>query len=358
MRIWIDLSNSPHPLLFAPIARALEAAGAAVRVTARDNAQTVELARQRWCDVEVIGGPSPAGRGAKGASLGRRVRDLAAWARRERPDVALSHNSYAQLMAARLVGVKAVTAMDYEHQPANHLAFRLANSVLLPAALASAGMRRYGATPRKTRYYDGLKEEAYMGDFAPDPGALEAAGVRPGPEDIVVVARTPPAGALYHRGENPLFVEVLRAVARDPRARCVVLARREEQRRGGAGVGLPNLVLPQRAVDARSLLYAADLVLGAGGTMTREAALLGVPTVSLFAGPTPAVDRWLEARGTLSRATCAGELPPLRKRPSEPRPIEELRARGEQLVSRFVELVLPRAEPAPGRPEPTPEAVG
>ena len=139
MRIWIDLSNSPHPLLFAPIARALEAAGAAVRVTARDNAQTVELARQRWCDVEVIGGPSPAGRGAKGASLGRRVRDLAAWARRERPDVALSHNSYAQLMAARLVGVKAVTAMDYEHQPANHLAFRLANSVLLSTGLYAAG---------------------------------------------------------------------------------------------------------------------------------------------------------------------------------------------------------------------------
>ena len=111
-------------------------------------------------------------------------------------------------------------------------------------------------------------------------------------------------------------------------------------------------------MDARSLLYAADLVLGAGGTMTREAALLGVPTVSLFAGPTPAVDRWLEARGALSRATCAGELPPLRKRPSEPRPIEELRTRGEQLVSRFVELVLPRAEPAPGRPEPAPEAVG
>ena len=67
MRIWIDLSNSPHPLLFAPIARALEAAGAAVRVTARDNAQTVELARQRWCDVEVIGGPSPRGPGREGS---------------------------------------------------------------------------------------------------------------------------------------------------------------------------------------------------------------------------------------------------------------------------------------------------
>ena len=78
-------------------------------------------------------------------------------------------------------------------------------------------------------------------------------------------------------------------------ARCVVLARRPEQRRAIGALGLPNVVLPEHAIDSRSLMYAADLVIGAGGTMTREAALLGVPTVSVFAGRTPAVDRWLEA---------------------------------------------------------------
>ena len=146
MRVWIDLSNSPHPLLFEPIARQLEASGAVVSVTARDNAQTVELARQRWRDVEVIGGPSPPGRAAKGGSMLERVRALASWARRERPDVALSHNSYAQIVAARLLRIRVVTAMDYEHQPANHLAFRLADTVLLPAALESSRLRALGAT--------------------------------------------------------------------------------------------------------------------------------------------------------------------------------------------------------------------
>src|SRR6266480_2382573 len=169
MRIWIDLSNSPHPLLFAPIARRLEALGCEVKVTARDNAQTVELARERWRDFEVIGGPSPAGRAAKAWSTLDRTRRLAAWARRERPDVALSHNSYGQITAARTLGIRTVTAMDYEHQPANHLAFRLAHTVLLPAALAGAGIERKGATPRKTRFYGGLKEEIYLGDFQPDP---------------------------------------------------------------------------------------------------------------------------------------------------------------------------------------------
>ena len=98
--------------------------------------------------------------------------------------------------------------------------------------------------------------------------------------------------------------------------------------------------MPERALDARSLLYAADLVIGAGGTMTREAALLGLPTVSLFAGPTPAVDRWLEARGALRRVSTPAELPYPEQRPLEPRPVEELRARSDQLVARFVDLVL------------------
>ena len=86
MKVWIDLSNSPHPLLFAPIVERLESLGHSVRITARDNAQTVELARQRWDDVEVIGGPSLGGPGREGGrDRSDRIRRLAAWARAERP---------------------------------------------------------------------------------------------------------------------------------------------------------------------------------------------------------------------------------------------------------------------------------
>jgi hypothetical protein len=340
MKVWIDLSNSPHPLLFAPIADRLEGLGHAVRITARDNAQTVELARQRWEDVEVIGGPSRGGRASKAAAVINRIRRLASWARGERPDVALSHNSYAQIVAARATGIHTVTAMDYEHQPANHLAFRLAHAVLLPEALATSEVRRQGATTRKLRLYPGLKEEIYLGDFRPNGEALEAAGVVRGPEDVVVVARTPPSGALYHRSDNPLFVEALRKVSATGRARCVVLARRPDQREAISALELPNVVLPERALDARSLMHSSDLILGAGGTMTREGALLGVPTLSLFAGRTAAVDRWLEERGALRRVSAAGDLPPIRRRSNEPRDPAELRARSDQLVGEFVTAVL------------------
>jgi predicted glycosyltransferase len=340
MKVWIDLSNSPHPLLFAPIVRRLESLGHPVRITARDNAQTLELALQRWDDVEVIGGPSMGGRASKGGAMLNRIRQLASWARAERPDVALSHNSYAQIVAARAMGVHTVTAMDYEHQPANHLAFRLAHTVLLPEALAGSGMRRQGATARKLRVYPGLKEEIYLGDFEPDRGVLADAGVERGPDDVLVVARTPPSGALYHRSDNPLFVEALRKASSAPRARCVVLARRPDQRKAITALELPNVVVPERALDARSLMHSSDLILGAGGTMTREGALLGVPTLSLFAGRTAAVDRWLEERGELLRVSAADELPPVRRRSIEPRDPAELRERSDRLVGDFVTAVL------------------
>ena len=142
-----------------------------------------------------------------------RIRRLASWARAERPDAALSHNSYAQIVAARALGIRTVTAMDYEHQPANQIAFRLAGTVLLPAALAGDEARPDGRDARASvRFYDGLKEELYLGDFSRDPEILAAVGVDRGPETVVVTARTPPSGALYHRSDNPLFAEALRAV--------------------------------------------------------------------------------------------------------------------------------------------------
>lgn len=339
MKVWIDLSNSPHPLLFAPIARRLGELGYRVALTARDNAQTVELARERWEHVEVIGDESPGGRGAKAAAMARRVRDLAGWARREQPDLALSHNSYGQIMAARSLRIPAVTAMDFEHQPINHLAFRLATRVLLPRALEATSVRWQGAGTSKTQFYDGLKEEIYLADFEPDPGVLREAGIDLQPDSILVVARTPPSRAIYHQFGNPLFFEALRAIGDQPHTTCVVLVRHPEQRSAIEELGLENLILPKRAVDSRSLMRAADLVLGAGGTMTREAALLGVPTFSLFAGATPAVDLWLERRGALARLERASQLVPIRRRAHEPHDLELLSSRGKQLVEVFAQAV-------------------
>ena len=181
MRVWIDLSNSPHPLLFAPVARRLAELGHEVVVTARDNAQTVELARERWPSVEVIGGPSPPGRRARRrARSPSRVGALRRWARERRA----RRRAVAQLVRPDRRGAVARDPGRDGHglrAPAGEpprLPARRRGSCC-PRRSRVGRRARQGATPRRRRYYPGLKEELYLGDFAPDPAVLAAARRRP-----------------------------------------------------------------------------------------------------------------------------------------------------------------------------------
>jgi uncharacterized protein len=355
VRVWIDLSNSPHPLLFEPVAQRLEIGGHEVLITARDNAQTVELARQRWSDTKVIGGHSPRGKRAKLAAISRRIRDLRRWAASVRPHVALSHNSYAQVVAARSSRIPVVTAMDFEHQPANHLAFRLANTILLPEVLPVHSLRLQGARPRKVITYPGLKEELYIGEFRPDADILVKLGLQLRPR-LVVVVRTPPSRAVYHPSSNPLFKAALRTICAQEDVACVTLARHPEQIAGIDAMGLANCIVPRTAVDSRSLIYAADAFIGAGGTMTREAALMGIPTWTMFAGATPAVDSWLERQGLMSRLTGPEQLARIGPRRTDPRGPAELRNRSEAIAHIFIDSTLAAAGQRHRWLQPTPTA--
>ena len=179
VRIWIDLANSPHVPLAEPIVRSLRDRGDEVVLTARDHAQTVELARHRWGELHVVGGSSPAGRTNKALAIAGRAAALRRVARAERPDVAFSHGSYAQVVAARSARVPSLVMMDYEHQPANHLSFRLATRVLVPEVFPRTALKRFGAREAKVDRYPGFKEELYLSGFAPDPQVLAELALDP-----------------------------------------------------------------------------------------------------------------------------------------------------------------------------------
>jgi len=280
-------------------------------LTVRDHAQTLALARERWHDVAVIGGRSPSGRGAKGRAVLERARDLARFARSVRPDVALSHGSYAQIVAARAVGVPAATMMDYEHQPANHLSFRLATRVIVPDAFPEAALRRQGAHAVRVVRYSGFKEELYLAEFEPDAEVMAELGLER--DRLLVVFRPPPAGALYHRSVNERFDDVLdEAVGRED-VQVVLLPRWDEQSAKYRAV--PGLCIPDRAIDACSLMAIADVVIGAGGTMNREAALLGTPAYTVFTGTLAAVDAELIRLGLLYDLRDPASRPKLVRKP-------------------------------------------
>ncbi len=307
MRVWIDLTNSPHVPVLAPLVRVLEARGDEVRVTARRFAQTVELAERFGLDAEVVGHHGGGSRAGKARAAAGRVAALARWARRVRPDAAIAHGSTDQPMVARLLGIPATTMFDYEFAVLQHsLNCRLAVRTLVPDAIPPQRLARYGARGARLVRFPGLKEEYALAGFEPDPGIRATLGVPGGA--LLAVLRPPPELALYHRLENHAFAEVLERLAAQADAFTVVLPRTVEQGERIRALGHRSVLVPEHAIDGQSLVAAADLVVSAGGTMNREAVVLGTPVWTTFAGRIGAVDERLIAEGRLRRLERAADV--------------------------------------------------
>jgi uncharacterized protein len=309
MLIWIDLANSPHVPFFRALHDDFVSLGHQVEFTARDFAETVDLARQANLSFEVIGAHGGRQFTGKAGNLASRSWELAQWARKRHFDLALSHNSYSQIVAARALRLTIVTLMDYEYQPANHLAFRLSSKIIVPSCFPASQVKSYGARLSKVRRYNGIKEDVYLGDFQTNP-ALESrlSGLGVGPGDLLVLMRPPAHEALYHRFENTLFDEALKKVLATKDVKVILLPRNQEQRQRYEGRSEANLIVPDKPLPGADLIARSDLVISAGGTINREAAALGVPAVSIYAGRWAAVDQMLLEQGRLKRISSSEEI--------------------------------------------------
>jgi predicted glycosyltransferase len=369
MRVWIDLTNSPHVLVMRPVIELLREDGHDVKVTARDFAQTLQLLDRFGIEHTAIGRHRGEHLVDKAVGLASRSAALVRWARahprtrartrggpftngqapgprrgggRRRAgapfDIALGHGSNDVSVAARLLCIPCSTTFDYEWAAVqHHLNCRLAQAVVVPDAIPPERLDRYGAKG-KVRAYEGLKEEYYLADFEPDPGVLDELGIDRGRP--LVVVRTPPEVSLYHRFENDLFADVLERL-RDAAARegvqSVVLPRTDSQRSELSGV--PGFTVPEHAIDAQSLIAYADLVISAGGTMNREAVALGTPVYTTFEGRLGAVDERLIADGRLRKLGGVGQLDLAKRGPSA------VPARTRRDPRRLVELLLSPLSP-------------
>jgi hypothetical protein len=237
--------------------------------------------------------------------------------------------------------------MDYEYQPANHINFRLAHLVLVPFTFAERDLRRYGASPQRTQRYHGLKEDVHLDGFRPDPLFRETIhayfterGLAMGPEHVFVVVRPPATMAAYHRFENPVFAEVLSYLGTAQNTRVLLFARTPEQATEIRPRLGRNTLVADRSFEGRNLIYHADLVVSAGGTMNREAAAMGVPAYTIYAGRMGSVDRYLIESGKMTSINGAEDFPRIRiEKKNTPAPTLRFNTRNEILdtLLRFAE---------------------
>jgi len=309
MRFWIDFWAAPDPLFFRPIVRRLQARGHTAWVTSRKFGETTAIADQCGFSCVALGRHGGETITGKAVAILKGAYQRVAMVRNEDIDLAVSFNSYSQGLAAKLLGIPFVTCMDYEYQPANHLAFRLAQKVVVPRDFDRRALQQQGGLPGKVAFFDGLKEHIAMADFRPDPAfprVLEKLGI--GHDDILITMRPPATGAAYHRFENSFFDDAVAFLARRPGVRVLLLPRSKSQADRFKKLQLGNLIAPSAVLDGLNLIYWSDLVVSGGGSMNREAVVLGTRAYTVFKGRMAGVDQAMIANGELGIINSRAEL--------------------------------------------------
>lgn len=296
--IWIDLDNSPHVPFFAPIIEELEKRGYSLLVTARDCFQVCDLAKLLGVRHKRIGRHFGKHRLLKVAGLCSRALQLVPTVLGKKPDLAISHGSRAQLLVSAAFRVPSVLVMDYEF--ARGLTWMKPHWIMIPEVIPNPAIDFDSSRVLK---YPGIKEDAYVPRFKPDPSINEVLQLNEA--EVIVTMRPPATEAHYHVSESDaLFAAAMNYLGSRPEVKMVLLPRNAKQA-ASLRESWPQLfetgkvIIPAQAVDGLNLVWHSDLVISGGGTMNREAAAMGVPVYSVFRGTIGAVDRYLAKTGRL-----------------------------------------------------------
>lgn len=307
MKIWFDADNGPHVLIMRPLAAELTRQGHEVVFTARDRTKTCQLLDMYGFKYLRIGGEYGHGMSGKVRGTLGRAWELARTMRGRRVHVSFGHGSRALPIASALLAIPTLTMYDYEW--VNARLFNLCcRSILLPASITRGRCMEAGIATSKVVSYPGFKEELYLAQGDLDTAIATDLGMRP--EAVKVLLRPPATTAHYHNPEAEILLEaILRQLAGAGDVQLVYLPRTDDQRDLPKRAGVREVIIPRKVYDGPSLVASTDLVISGGGTMTREAAIMGIPSYSFFRGREGMVDEALAASGRLVLLASADEVP-------------------------------------------------
>lgn len=323
--IWIDLDNLPHVQIFYPLIERLRH-NYQVVLTARDHAFTCERLEQVGLSYLKVGGYYGKHKLLKVWGTFFRALQLIRATAKMRFDLALSHGSRALAIAAKVRGIPLITMFDYEHV-SNRLYEMMSDIILIPDPVKELDQFR-----GKSKYlgYPGFKEELYLNEFRPDPNFKKMLNIEK--SKTMVVLRPPASSAHYHNpAADELFQKVISLTEKQDDVAAFLVPRQKAGE--NFSIDSSNIRVLDQPVSGLDLIYNADLVVGGGGTMNREAALLGVPVYSIFQGAKGTLDSKLEQDGKLVFINHETDLGKVHWRKKNP---YVSRSKSDNLVLQFI----------------------
>jgi predicted glycosyltransferase len=294
MRIWIDALTPKQANLFSVLVTRLVARGHDAFVTTRHYREVEQLLQIRHTRATVIGRHGGADLSTKLAESSKRTTELAEFVGHRIPDIAISYCSPEAARVAYGLRIPQYTICDSPHAEAVcRLTLPLSRKLFTPKAIPKNAWKRYGLSSPDIVRYNALDPAVWIREYVPEldfTGVLHIDGEKP-----IVLLRPEEEYASYLQApsfKKSIITQLAHSLS-ELSIQVIVLPRYEQQvemlTRELAGVAS---VLPS-VVDALELLSRCSIFIGAGGTMSAEAALMGVPTISCYPSAPTYVDKFL-----------------------------------------------------------------
>jgi uncharacterized protein len=294
MKIWIDLTNSPHVNFFEGMIRELKR-NHEVLLTCRPLANTIELLELFGFSYDIIGKHYGQSKVKKIVGFIIRVLQLYVFLRNKGIDVAISHSSFYSPVVSKLLGIRSIYINDNEHAEGNKIAFLFADQIMIPEFLDIKKVEKQWAQADKIISYPGVKEGIYLWYYKPS--AHSSLKLWGGNNKKKIFIRPEPWTAQYYKGKRNFIDDLVMDL--QSRFVIVLLPRGKRQEQHYRKEKFSKVIVPENSISLGEIMGNCDLFIGAGGTMTREAAVLGVPTISIYQDSLLDVDNFLIKKGCM-----------------------------------------------------------
>lgn len=290
MKIWFDLTNSPHINFFRQMMEELKQEGHEVVITCRPLANTVDLLDLYKMDYTVVGRHYGKSSRKKAMGFFVRVRQLRKFLKKAKVDVGISQSSFYSPIAGFLAGVPTIYTNDNEHAAGNKISFLFAKKIFVPEFIPKRNVTNLFVREKKVEQYPGVKEGIYLWKkykgYKLDTSRLTK-----------IYIRTEPSFAQYYNGKLNFMDAIIKELK--DRHQIVILPRTKEQATYYNGAEFSGVTVCEKPLPFDEIAKDCLLFIGAGGTMTREMAVIGVPTVSIYQDALLDVDRYLIKEGIM-----------------------------------------------------------
>jgi uncharacterized protein len=290
MRIWIDFINTPQVSFFVPFIKEFKKDHHDILLTCRDSGNTIELLKQQELEFQVVGKKVGRGFVQKLLFFPRRLFALYWFIRKQKPDFAASQSSFYQPLVAKLLNIPCLYTNDNEHAKGNIFGFLFGTKVLLPHTLSNEKFTRKWPLKTKLTFYPSVKEAIYLSQ---QPELLPLLAEK----KSKIYFRPEPWSAQYYKGPLNFFDDILLKLSQE--YEVVVLPRDKIQGEHYNQTKFSSLTVAHKPLSLYNIVSDCLLFIGAGGSMTRELAILEIPVISIYQADMLSVDKYLVCKGLM-----------------------------------------------------------